>query len=468
MLFNTAQFGLFLIAVLLLLRLWPGLRWRNGVLLAASLLFYSLWTPAYLLLLLGELLVNYALLRAICASRWPRLALAASVVFTLGLLGFFKYAALAVETALPLLSMLGWNPPVPDIFLPLGISFFSFQIIALAVDSYRQPEQPPPSPARYALFISFFPQLIAGPILRGPELLPQLARRSRPSTAQVRRGFWLLAAGLAKKTILADFLLSPFVDDVFGRPGVGNAAFHWVALYGFAFQIYFDFSGYTDMARGMGCLLGFDLPLNFREPYLSRNPAEFWRRWHMTLSRWLRDYVYIPLGGNRRGPGRTQLNLLLTMLLGGLWHGAGWSFAIWGGLHGLLLVLHRRFSRRTRNEDAPLGRGDLLRVLLCFQAVCLLWIFFRAATLADALSFARALFTPSPLSGWPVLQTLVVLLCAALHVAERRLRLALPSIHTCIASRAWGAALEALALGGVLGVAIACSGAGGEFIYFQF
>lgn len=212
----------------------------------------------------------------------------------------------------------GYAPPIPDVFLPLGISFYSFQIIALAVDSYRDARSAPRSLSLYALFITFFPQLIAGPILRGPQLLPQLLEGARFSSQRRNRGLVLCAVGLIKKMVFADFLLGPFVNSIFAEPGIANAAFHWAAMYAFSFQIYFDFSGYSDMARGLALLMGFELPLNFEEPFLSRNPSELWRRWHITLSQWLRDYLYLPLGGNRSGAARTYLNLMLTMLLGGL------------------------------------------------------------------------------------------------------------------------------------------------------
>jgi alginate O-acetyltransferase complex protein AlgI len=328
--------------------------------------------------------------------------------------------------------------------------------------------EPVESLARYALFVSFFPQLVAGPILRGSQLLPQIARGGETSPERTRRGLWLIASGVGKKMVLADFLLGPLVDPVFEMPGAASAPYHLLALYAFAFQIYFDFSGYTDMARGMACLLGFELPLNFREPYLSRNPAEFWRRWHITLSQWLRDYLYIPLGGNRRGPGRTYVNLAITMLLGGLWHGAAWSFVVWGGLHGLFLMLHRRFGRRGADADAPLGLADAPRILLWFHACCLAWIFFRAPTFADAVTFLGALFTGSYREAWPLVPLASVLLCAALHALERAARLRLPRLQQALAEPWWGAAVEGTAFGLLFGLVVAVAGAGGEFIYFQF
>jgi D-alanyl-lipoteichoic acid acyltransferase DltB (MBOAT superfamily) len=468
MLFNTAQFVVFFTLVLLVHRALPPQR-RNAWLLGCSLVFYFLWIPAYLLLLLADIAVNYALLRGIARRARPRLFLVTSIVFTLGLLAFFKYAVFLIEAVMPLSQgLLGYTPPLPEVVLPLGISFYSFQILALQIDVYRGRIEPPHRLARYALFVAFFPQLIAGPILRGHEFLPQLERGSALEPERTRRGLWLIASGLVKKVILGDYLLAPFVNEVYGNPGVASAPVQLLATYSFAFQIYFDFSGYTDMARGMACLLGFDLPFNFQEPYLSRNPAEFWRRWHMTLSRWLRDYLYIPLGGNRRGGGRTYVNLLVTMLLGGLWHGAGWNFVLWGGLHGLLLVVHRRFGRRPRRVEGPFRAGDVLRVLLFFHAVCLLWVFFRAPDFGDALRILERLFTGSYLAAWPILPTLVVGLCAALHVLERIVRLRLPRIRAALGEGAFGGAVEGLALGVIAALAIATSGVGAEFIYFQF
>jgi D-alanyl-lipoteichoic acid acyltransferase DltB (MBOAT superfamily) len=468
MLFNTAQFAIFFGVVLAIARSVPR-EARLAVLLAASLLFYGLWIPAYLLLLLAEIGVNYALLRAMSRSARPRVYLVASIAFTLGLLAFFKYAALIVETAAPVLAFAtGVRPPLPDIFLPLGISFYSFQIIGLAVDTYRGHIEPVRSLRRYALFVSFFPQLVAGPILRGSELLPQLEGGGQTSPERTRRGLWLIASGVAKKMVLADFLLAPFVDSVFDSAGVGSGPYHLLAVYSFAFQIYFDFSGYTDMARGMACLLGFELPLNFREPYLSRNPAEFWRRWHMTLSQWLRDYLYIPLGGNRMGRRRTTVNLGITMLLGGLWHGAAWNFVAWGGLHGLLLMAHRGFARRGVDADAPLSWRDAPRILLMFHACCLAWVFFRAPGFAEAASFIHALVTGSYLVAWPLLPTAIVLLCAALHGLERYVRPRLPRLQLALREPWWGAAVEGTAFGLLFGLVVTVAGAGGEFIYFQF
>jgi len=379
-------------------------------------------------------------------------------------LGVFKYASFAGEAVSLLAPALGWSQL--EILLPLGISFYTFQIIALAVDVARGNVEPPERFSRYALFVSFFPQLIAGPILRGAQLLPQLRGGGRPTPERTRRGLWLLASGAAKKVVLGDFLLPPFVDEVYRTPETAPA-YLLVATYAFAFQIYFDFSGYTDMARGIGALLGFELPANFREPYLSRSPAEFWRRWHVTLSTWLRDYLYIPLGGNRRGPARTAVNLGLTMLLGGLWHGAGWNFLVWGGLQGAFLIAHRRWRHR-EPSDPPLRWRDLPRIVLCFHAMCLGWVFFRAESLADALTVLRGLGRLDLEGPWPGLPLAVVLLCALLHGAERWLRPRLPRVRATLGEGALGGAVEGAALGALAAAVFAASGVGAEFIYFQF
>jgi alginate O-acetyltransferase complex protein AlgI len=480
MLFGTAQFALFLAALLLLLRVLPRRSW-NATLLAASLVFYTLWIPSYLLLLGVDIGVNYFLLKRMLAappgSRARRGCLIASVVFTLGLLVYFKYAVFGVENLLPLLAALGFGDvALPEVLLPLGISFYSFQIVSLAIDVYgaeTQADSPPVgSLARYALFVSYFPQLIAGPILRGSELLPQLERGADPSDERRRRGVWLLASGLVKKIVLADFLLAPFVDAVFGSPGTGNRAFHWVAVYAFAFQIYFDFSGYTDMARGISCWIGFELPENFQEPYLARSPREFWQRWHMTLSRWLRLYLFVPLSRfliRRLGPrfeaAAAPASALVTMTLCGLWHGAGWSFVAWGALHGLFLA----FWRFPIGRDAgPIGWRDVPAILVFFHLCAVTLVFFRLPDIEQAGLFLQRLAVDVPLPGWPVFETFAVVLCAGLHVAERVWRVRGDAIARALDEIEWGRYAEALTLGILAGAVVLSAGAGGEFIYFQF
>lgn len=471
MLFPTLPFLLFFAIVLLGHRSLPR-QARPGWLLAASLFFYFLWIPAYLLLLIADIGINYLLLRLMIAQRTrgqqkSRFWLVVSVMFTLCLLAGFKYAAFLVGIIAPFSTILvGPELPLPDLLLPLGISFYSFQLIALHVDVYRGTTDPPRNLAQYALFVCFFPQLIAGPILRGRELLPQIATGGSPNRDRNRRGLWLVGSGLIKKVVLGDFLLAPLVNEVYGNPGVSSAPMHLIAAYYFSFQIYFDFSGYTDMARGIGLLLGFEFPKNFREPYLSRNPSEFWERWHITLSQWLRDYLYIPLGGSRGRAARTSRNLLITMLLGGLWHGAGWNFLIWGGLHGLLLMLHRPF-RRHEHRPRPLGAKDIGSILLCFHAVTFLWIFFRSPNPESALTFIQALLAGNWSVAPPLWPLLVLTVCILCQIAERLVRKRLASLQQHLSSSP-GIVVEGIVLGSVFMLAIACSGRGGDFIYFQF
>ncbi|HKP57601.1 MAG TPA: MBOAT family O-acyltransferase [Polyangiales bacterium] len=470
MLFNSLQFALFFLVLLGVLRALRGFgsAVRLRVLLGASLLFYTLWIPSYLLLLMATLGINYWLASVMLKSAQPRRVLITSIVFSLGLLAVFKYAALAVETALPALRLIGVvKLQPPELLLPLGISFYTFEIISLSVDIYKRRGELP-SFTRYVLFVTFFPHLIAGPIMRGNELLPQFDSGGVVDPVRTRRGSWLIAAGLLKKCVLADFLLAPFVNDVFGVAGAGTAPAHLIAVYSFAFQIYFDFSGYTDMARGLACLLGFELPHNFLEPYLSRSASEFWRRWHISLSRWLRDYLYIPLGGNRSGELRTGINLMLTMLLGGLWHGAGWNYVVWGGLHGALLMIERALGKGSVSESVGLRWRDAPRIVLMFHLVCLIWVAFRAPDLSTTLTIWSALFTRSYFVAWPLLPLLIVFVCALLHLAERAVHARLPALHTRIAGAVWGPMFEGAALGAIVGASLVAAGAGAEFIYFQF
>ncbi len=488
MLFGTAQFALFLAALLLMLGLLPRRQW-NAALLTASLLFYMLWVPAYLPLLLADIGVSYALLCRIRAapfgSRARRRWLVASIAFSLGLLLYFKYLAFLLGNALPVLdTLLGQviqaEFALPEMLLPLGISFYTFQIISLAADTYSDPDAAAvggdirvESLARYALYISFFPQLIAGPILRGAELLPQLRQGADPTAARTREGLWLFASGIAKKILLADFLLSGLVDPVFDSAGATSRGHHWVALYAFAFQLYFDFSGYTDMARGTARLIGIELPENFREPYLSRSPLEFWQRWHITLSRWLSLYLFVPISRAllRRTPergGRAAIaaTTLLTMTLCGLWHGADWAFVLWGLLQGVLLVAWPSRLRHKRSDHVALR--DLPELLVFFNLFCLTLVLFRSPDLHQALAFFERLLFENAAPGWPAFGSLALVLCAGLHLAERRFRQQAPALSRYLAERPWGPYAEAFVLGIIAALVVLAAGAGEEFIYFQF
>lgn len=383
MVFPTGSFWVWCILVLglygLMLqfhrRQW-GLLW----LLVFSVFFYYKSVGAFVGLFLVTLSAEYLLVRAMV--RYPsaaRLFLTTAIVLPLSFLGYFKYAGFLLENW-AFLTKSSFEPP--DIFLPAGISFYTFQMISYAVD-VRRGSIPPGSFWEYALYISYFPQLVAGPIVRAGDFLPQL-KAPRIEPEWMGSGLWLALQGLVKKVVFADYL-AQYNDLIFANPTGYSGLENLLAIYGYGLQIFCDFSGYSDVAIGLGRMMGFDLRVNFAKPYLSTSITEFWRRWHISLSTWLRDYLYIPLGGNRRGPLRTYLNLLLTMLIGGLWHGASWRFVVWGGVHGLALAVHRAlFGRAEAGPPKPLWR-KFLGWALTFHLVLALWVFFRAASFATAL-----------------------------------------------------------------------------------
>jgi D-alanyl-lipoteichoic acid acyltransferase DltB (MBOAT superfamily) len=353
------------------------------VLVGASLFFYGAWRPIYLLLLLASIASNFSLGLLMQDPARRRTVGVAGVALNLALLCYFKYTNFIFDS----INMLTGAPlPFMNIVLPLGISFFTFQQIAYLVDVMRG------APVErdifsYSLFVSFFPHLIAGPLVHHAEMIPQFKRERRGRSAVLAaRGLAIFAAGLFKKVVLADNL-AQFVSPVFAHLDAGGGvttSWAWLATLSYTLQIYFDFSGYSDMAIGLGLLFGIRLPVNFRSPYKALSIIDFWRRWHITLSRFLRDYLYIPLGGNRLGEQRRYFNLMLTMLLGGLWHGAGWNFLIWGGLHGIYLCVNRLWQARCA-VTVPASRvATTLSWFITFFAVVIAWVFFRAKTLAGA------------------------------------------------------------------------------------
>ena len=347
-------------------------RWAVRWLGAASLFFYAHWSVAYLPLLLASIVFNYVAARAILGAQGaprPRLLVAALAVNLL-LLGYFKYGKLFAGI---------------DVVLPVGISFFTFTQIAFLVDCYRR-EVTAIDASDYLLFVSYFPHLIAGPVLHHKEMMPQFADRANaaPSAANFALGLSIFTVGLAKKVLLADNI-APLASPVFAAGAHPQLIEAWVGLLAYTMQLYFDFSGYSDMAIGLSRLFGVRLPLNFNAPYQAADISDFWRRWHMTLSRFLRDYLYIPLGGSQAGPGRRYVNLMITMLLGGLWHGAAWTFLAWGGLHGLFLVIHHGW--RAAGGRLPTWAGRVLTML----AVMLGWVFFRADSFAGAFDVLAGL-----------------------------------------------------------------------------
>ncbi len=391
MVFNSLAFAVFLPVVLAVYYVLSH-RAQNLWLLGASVLFYAWWDPRFLLLLGVTMSVDFVASNRIHEAsdlstkrRW----LLTSMLANLGVLGFFKYFNFFVDSAEAMIGALGIpiQPWTLRVVLPVGISFYTFQEMAYTIDVYRGHLKPAKRFLDFALFVAYFPQLVAGPIERATHLLPQIEQKRSVSGEQIRGGLALIFIGLFKKVAIAD-AMAPVVDLHFSQP----ESFAWhsllLSLYMFAIQIYCDFSGYTDVARGCSKLLGVELMLNFRQPYLSTSITEFWRRWHISLSSWLRDYLYIPLGGNRHGVVKTYRNLMLTMLLGGLWHGASWTFVVWGGLHGIYLAVHKwsidRFSRSDWQSGPLLA---FVSGLATFHLVCLTWIFFRAKDISLAGSF---------------------------------------------------------------------------------
>lgn len=360
---------------------------------AASLFFYGYWTPKYLPLLVLSVIVNFFAGRAISAARnggARKSLLWLAIAFNLGLLGYYKYANFFVAN---LDAFTGVDLVITTIVLPIGISFFTFTQIAFLVDTYRGLASEPRF-VHYILFVSYFPHLVAGPILHHGEMMPQFAdaKTYRLQSSNIAVGASIFIIGLAKKILIADNV-SPLANAVFAQGAHPTLIESWIGVLAYTFQIYFDFSGYSDMAIGLSRMFGIVLPLNFNSPYKSANIIEFWRRWHMTLSRFLRDYLYIPLGGNRLGPRRRYVNLMATMLLGGLWHGAAWTFVIWGGLHGIYLAINHGWRHWT-----PKAMPAAISLPLTFLAVMLAWVFFRAPDLHNALEVCSGLVGMNGLS----------------------------------------------------------------------
>jgi D-alanyl-lipoteichoic acid acyltransferase DltB (MBOAT superfamily) len=390
MIFPTLEFAAFFAVVLpLSWLLMPYPRLWKPFIIAASYFFYGSADWHFVFLLAFSTLWNQIFAYLIHYLSQPRLrqyALALAILGDLGLLGWFKYYGFFVSNVVALTSRLGLPMPFPlvQVALPIAISFFTFMAISYVMDVYRR-QQEPVSLLDFAVYLSFFPHLIAGPIVRVRELVPQFATPRDPRRIEATRAFGLIAGGLLKKVVFADTIATQLVDPVFGSPALHSRVDVIVAIYGYAVQIYCDFSAYSDMAIGLALLLGFQFPANFNRPYTAITLQEFWHRWHMSLSRWLRDYLYIGLGGNRKGRLMTYRNLMLTMLLGGLWHGAAWNFVLWGGLHGTGLAAERWWDERRGSSRV---RWPLLRWFLTFQLVCLAWVFFRA----DGLGTVGELF----------------------------------------------------------------------------
>jgi len=473
-LFPTATFAIFFLLVLPLSWLtmpWPH-RWRPFIVLA-SYVFYSWWDWRFVFLLAGCTLWNQVLAVRIWRSKVQsqrKALLVLALAGNIGLLGYFKYYDFFVSSSDNMAEIVGLDLPLSlkSIVLPVGVSFFTFMAISYVVDAYRG-EFEPTTLEKFAVYLSFFPHLVAGPIVRPSELIPQIETPRDPRRVDTSRAFYLIATGLFKKVVIANYLASSIVDQVFAAPGQHSSLEILIAVYAYAIQIYADFSGYTDIAIGVALLLGFQFPQNFDSPYAAVSVQDFWRRWHMTLSRWLRDYVYIPLGGNRGTSLATYRNLMLTMLIGGLWHGAAWTFVVWGGLHGGALAWERWRRERRSPADATrrtTGRHVWAARIVTFHFVCFAWIFFRSDSFGAAWDMIEGLFTnwgaPSPLV------TTGVLLAIAVGIGSQYLPARIPRLLMARFSR-----LPVLGQATVLALALMVTSVLGPegvapFIYFQF
>ena len=474
MVFNSLHFAVFFAVVYGLYRVLPH-RAQNIMLLGASYLFYAAWDWRFLGLLIGSTVIDFQVARYIGAhpsGRRRRLALVISLAYNLGVLACFKYFNFFANGLRDMMNVIGWtlDPITMHVILPMGISFYTFMTISYVIDVYRDEIPPEQDIIDFALFVAYFPHLVAGPILRAAKLLPQIRRPRAVTHAQSVEGAWLFGWGLFQKMFVADNL-ARIVSDVY-RPGASvSGAEVLVATYAFAFQIYGDFAGYSNMARGVSKLLGIELNVNFRFPYFVTSPQEFWRHWHISLSTWLRDYLYIPLGGNRGSAAATNRNLLITMILGGLWHGAAWTFVLWGAYQGVALVIARHISAWAERQGIVIPEGlhwkRIALGILMFHVTCYGWLVFRAETAGQAFDFTRLVFTsllPSadalPSLAVPVALVVAPLMVVHIYQARKGSESAPLGLLRPVRYALYGAIFYCVALFG--------SFEGAQFIYFQF
>jgi len=475
MVFNSLQFVWFFLAVYALYRLLPAFlseerahRAQNGLLLVASYYFYAAWDYRFLALLAASTVVDYTcgrLLASTTDARWRRMLIVLSIGFNLTLLGFFKYFNFFAVNLQALFAAIGWHLDFVTlrVLLPIGISFYTFVTMSYVIDVYRREIEPTRNFVDFAVFLAYFPHLVAGPILRAKTLLPQIARPRRITSEQMRHGLWLIAWGFFQKIFVADNL-APLASHVFAPAAHPSGVNLLLGLYAFAFQIYGDFAGYSNIARGTSKLMGIELIENFRFPYLVVTPQSFWRHWHISLSSWLRDYLYIPLGGNRGSAWQTRRNLLITMILGGLWHGAAWTFVLWGVYQGVLLVLYRPFAA-VIEEFRGVRRAAAWVVM--FHLTCYGWLIFRAPSMAKLTELTRAAvlrFAPATVdvNGLLVPLLLYTTPLVVVHLMEARANdvLIVPRLQTAVRYSVYAATLYLIFLFGNFG--------GSDFIYFQF
>lgn len=388
LLFNSALFlGFFIVFYFIYILTQKTHYFRITYVVLFSLFFYYKSSGIYFGLLIFSSVLDYSLAKLIYEEQikgYRKFYLSVSLLVNLGLLGYFKYTNFFIDN---LNAITGSHYSLVNIILPVGISFYTFQTLSYTIDVYRRELEPTKSFMDFLFFVSFFPQLVAGPIVRAKDFIPQIYQKLQLSKGDFNNALFLIIGGLLKKAVISDYISINFVDRVFDAPNSYTPFENLMASYGYAIQIYCDFSGYSDIAIGLALLMGFWLPANFRTPYQSGSITEFWRRWHISLSTWLRDYLYISLGGNRNGKFRTYINLFLTMLLGGLWHGASWKFVFWGVLHGLALAVERFFGQYIKFPKSTFIR--IIQVILTFHFVVFCWLFFRAKDFTTAFQIAE-------------------------------------------------------------------------------
>jgi D-alanyl-lipoteichoic acid acyltransferase DltB (MBOAT superfamily) len=477
MIFNSVTFLVFYVFVFFVSRWIRSWRWRKAFLLVFSYIFYAAWNPPFIALLWLSTGGDWFAARMIDAAKTPRrrrLFLIVSLMLNLGMLSYFKYGGFLLENFVEMTRLLGfaYHPALPSIVLPVGISFYTFQTLSYTIDVYRGDAKPADSFLDYALYVAFFPQLVSGPIMRSTDFLPQCREPKAGNPRQIWWGLTLFVIGLFFKVTVADLFCAPVVKKIFESPVAPNLVSAWCGALAFSLQIFSDFFGYSTCAVGVALTLGFWLSDNFHFPYAALGFRDFWRRWHISLSTWLRDYLYIPLGGSRGGTTRTCVTLMATMLLGGLWHGASWRFVVWGGLHGLYLVAERLIVK-TPVAAWAIWRARLGRLAITlgtFMTVCLTFVFFRAGDMRVAMRVVAGMagLGPRGLAGHLVDRQvsagilLLTCLMLALHRWHRD-----RSLEETLGATPWWAQSAVVACLACL-IVISCTGNEYVFIYFQF
>ena len=493
MVFNSYTFIVFFIIMLILHNLPFSWKTKKINLLLASYVFYAAWNPPFILLLWLSTVVDFFVGRALYNQEnvsKRKLLLVVSLIGNLGMLCFFKYGTFLLDNFVTLVNAMGVNyhPATPNIILPAGISFYTFTTLCYTIDMYKRKSEPVKSMLDFSLFVTFFPHLVAGPIVRPPQLVPQFETERKATQNQLLQGLFLMTLGLFMKVVLADSMLSATANTVFGSEGKLLALDAWMGVLAFSGQIFFDFAGYSTCAIGVAMTLGFVLPQNFFYPYAAIGFSDFWRRWHITLSAWLRDYLYIPLGGNRNGKFRTYINLMITMLLGGLWHGANWTFVVWGGLHGFYLWVEKAIADYRHDKVAaiattPAGEVGVLGplpetfkpktfrnfsiALFTFFLINVTWVFFRANTFTKAWNLLQSMFgfmaKEAPLlPTLSIIKVTVIVTCMVIaHWVMRNTKVldVVPKLSWWVFGTVWSIMLLLIILS---------QESSSSFIYFQF